>query len=181
MAQNTAGSIDPDRALSPADLRLRRRAIGATQSALAAALGVTPTTVARWERGEQTIGNPEMLKLALERLSTTSSVRPRRTQSAASHTNLPYQLSSFVGRSRDVLEVRRILGEVRLVTITGPGGMGKTRLALEAGAGLTGKYSDGVWFAELAPVSEPGLVALAVARVVRVKDVGAQIIQPGWG
>lgn len=77
--------------------------------------------------------------------------------------NLPAQLTSFVGRERELVEVRRLLEASRLVTLTGAGGSGKTRLALAAAAGLIDAFPDGVWLVELAPLSEPGLIPSAVA------------------
>jgi len=76
--------------------------------------------------------------------------------------NLRAQLTSFVGREREVEAVRADLARARLVTLTGPGGSGKTRLSQEAAAGLTGDWPDGVWVAELAPVRDPGQLAEAV-------------------
>jgi predicted ATPase/DNA-binding SARP family transcriptional activator len=73
--------------------------------------------------------------------------------------NLPGTLTSFVGRARELEEVRGLLRSARLVTLTGVGGVGKTRLALEAVAGLLDDFPDGVWLVELGPVSDPGLVA----------------------
>ena len=73
--------------------------------------------------------------------------------------NLPAPLTSFLGREQDLARLERLLGEARLVTLTGTGGTGKTRLALEAGARVVGRFPDGVWLAELAGVADPGLVA----------------------
>src|SRR4051812_33080381 len=86
--------------------------------------------------------------------------------------NLPVQLSSFVGRERELAEIRRLLGRTRVLSLTGAGGAGKTRLALEAGASLTG-FADGVWLAELAALSHPSLVVQTVAEVFEVRE------QPG--
>jgi predicted ATPase/class 3 adenylate cyclase len=83
-------------------------------------------------------------------------------------TNLPDQLSSFVGRERELLELRMLLAHSRLVTLTGPGGVGKTRLALRLGAELLDGSGGGVWFVDLAPVLDPRLVALTVAAGLRV-------------
>jgi predicted ATPase/DNA-binding SARP family transcriptional activator/DNA-binding CsgD family transcriptional regulator len=88
--------------------------------------------------------------------------------------NLPSPLSSFVGREREMVEARRLLAMGRLLTLTGAGGSGKTRLALEVARGLAGTYQDGVWLVELAPLSEPDLVpqavATAVAKAVAVRE-----------
>ena len=83
--------------------------------------------------------------------------------------NLPAQLSSFIGRDAEVAEVRSLLGRTRLVTLTGAGGVGKTRLGLQVAAGLLDGAGDGVWFADLAPLSDPDLVAVTVADVVGVR------------
>ncbi|MGA8116351.1 MAG: BTAD domain-containing putative transcriptional regulator [Actinocatenispora sp.] len=77
-------------------------------------------------------------------------------------TNLRATLSSFIGREREMAEVRRLLADARLVTFVGPGGAGKTRLATEAAAGLAARYPDGVWLVQLAPVSDPVEVPHAV-------------------
>ena len=79
--------------------------------------------------------------------------------------NLPLQLTSFVGREREVADLEELLtGETRLLTLTGAGGSGKTRLALAVSSRVTECFEDGVWWVELAPISEPELVPQAVAR-----------------
>jgi predicted ATPase/class 3 adenylate cyclase/DNA-binding CsgD family transcriptional regulator len=80
--------------------------------------------------------------------------------------NLPIRLSTFVGRSRELSELRSILTDQRLVTVTGSGGAGKTRLALQAAADSVDSFPDGVWWIELAPLTDPSAVVLAVAQVV---------------
>jgi predicted ATPase/class 3 adenylate cyclase len=77
--------------------------------------------------------------------------------------NLPVQLTSFVGRERELAEVGRLLAATRLLTLTGTGGTGKTRLALQVAAGELEAFPDGVWVAELAPLADPALVPQAVA------------------
>lgn len=84
--------------------------------------------------------------------------------------NLPASLTSFVGREREMLEVRRLLSMTRLLTLTGTGGSGKTRLALEVARDLVGAYPDGVWLAELAPLSDPALVPQSVAAALDVRE-----------
>ena len=84
--------------------------------------------------------------------------------------NLPLQLTSFVGRERELGEVAALLGAHRLVTLTGPGGTGKTRLALQAAADALEASPDGVWLAELGALADPALVPQAVAAAVGVRE-----------
>jgi predicted ATPase/DNA-binding SARP family transcriptional activator len=87
---------------------------------------------------------------------------------AAGGGNLPRQLTSFVGRERERADIARLLGRARLVTLTGPGGCGKTRLALEVAADALAQLPDGAWFVDLASLSDPALVAQAAALAVGV-------------
>ena len=84
--------------------------------------------------------------------------------------NLPAQLTSFVGRDDELNRVSKLLGESRLVILTGPGGTGKTRLAIEAAARLTDQMPDGVWFVALAPVGDALDVPQAVLSVIGPPD-----------
>ena len=88
---------------------------------------------------------------------------------AAAH-NLPVQLTSFVGREREKAEIKRLLATTRLVTLTGSGGAGKTRLAMEAAREMINQSPDGVWLAELAPLSDPALVPTVVAAAAGLRD-----------
>ena len=99
----------------------------------------------------------------------TARAAVHRTASRRRH-NLPVQLSSFVGREREMLEIERLLGRSRTLTLTGPGGAGKTRLAIEAASAQMGGYGAGVWFVDLASVSEPALVIQAIADVFDVRE-----------
>ncbi|MFE2425111.1 ATP-binding protein [Streptomyces hokutonensis] len=83
-------------------------------------------------------------------------------------------LTSFVGRRREVAEIRRTLGSARLLTLTGMGGVGKTRLALEVAANSTRAFADGVWVVDLAPVRDPSAVAIRAATALGVPDLGAR-------
>jgi hypothetical protein len=86
----------------------------------------------------------------------------------ASPGNLRPATTSFIGRESEVAELQGAVKAHRLVTLTGVGGVGKTRLALEVGARLAGEYPDGVWFFELAAVTDPAAVPDAVAAVLGV-------------
>ena len=84
--------------------------------------------------------------------------------------NLPQQPTSFIGREREVAEVKTLLNNTRLLTLTGAGGCGKTRLSLQVAADLLGSQGDGVWLVELAPLSDPTLVPKAVAQALGVRE-----------
>jgi predicted ATPase/class 3 adenylate cyclase/DNA-binding CsgD family transcriptional regulator len=90
---------------------------------------------------------------------------------AAQH--LPVQLTSFVGRDAEMAQVSDILADNRLVTLTGAGGVGKTRLAVQVAAAIAENYADGAWYVDLAPIVDPELVALTMARSLGLPD------QPG--
>jgi predicted ATPase len=85
-------------------------------------------------------------------------------------TNLPVQPTPFVGRERELAEVLALLDSHRVVTLTGPGGSGKTRLALQAAAESIEGYPDGVWFVSLAAVRDPQLIESTIARIVGGPD-----------
>jgi predicted ATPase/class 3 adenylate cyclase len=92
-------------------------------------------------------------------------------------TNLPTPPTALVGREREVSRLLELLrGDVRLVTLTGPGGTGKTRLAVEVAHELVDDFSNGVFFVGLAPLLEPALVAPTVAQVLDVKERGGQLL-----
>jgi non-specific serine/threonine protein kinase len=99
----------------------------------------------------------------------------------ASRHNLPVPLTSFVGREREIAEISVLLGagptETRLLTLTGTGGCGKTRLALQVARGRIDAYADGVWLVELAAIADPALVAPTVASVLDVHSAAQQPIQ----
>ena len=84
--------------------------------------------------------------------------------------NLPVSATSFVGRENEIKEVRNLLLKNRLVTITGSGGCGKTRLSQEIAASLLEQYKDGVWFIDLAPVTDPNLVAKEIIQVLKIQE-----------
>lgn len=85
--------------------------------------------------------------------------------------NLPLQLTSFVGRQREMADLKKLLETTRLLTLTGVGGTGKTRLALQVAGDVLDGYEDGVWIVELAPLADPELLPGAVASILKVRDV----------
>jgi len=88
--------------------------------------------------------------------------------------NLPVQVSSFIGRESELEQTGAALGEARVVTLTGPGGVGKTRLAVQAAGQVAGRYADGAWLCELAPVRDPAGVDGAVAAVFSLTALAGQ-------
>jgi predicted ATPase/class 3 adenylate cyclase len=90
--------------------------------------------------------------------------------------NLPSELTSFVGRERELETVKSLLGSTRLLTLTGPGGCGKTRLALRVASGVLDRFPDGVFFVELASISDPELVPSAIASALRKREEGARSV-----
>ncbi len=88
--------------------------------------------------------------------------------------NLPADLTSFIGRRRELAEIKRLLTTTRLLTLTGTGGAGKTRLALRAAAEMARNFSDGVWVVGLAPIDDPLLITQAVFSALGLQDVSSQ-------
>jgi transcriptional regulator with XRE-family HTH domain len=179
-------------------LRQERLAAGLTQAALAARAGVSVRGIQDLERGAArprrdtqrrliaALALPPARRAAFEAAGAPA---PRGRPAAApppgpppgpggesdgARHNLPLQLTSFVGRERELGEVAALLGGgptgPRLVTLTGAGGVGKTRLALQAAAGALPAYPDGVWLVELAPLADPARVPQAVAAALGVRE-----------
>jgi predicted ATPase/class 3 adenylate cyclase len=94
-------------------------------------------------------------------------------RSLATPGNLPTELSSFIGRKDELAEIGSLLGATRLLTLIGPGGTGKTRLALQVGARMESVFADGVYFVDLAPLADPELVGPTIAHSLGLTDQGA--------
>lgn len=94
---------------------------------------------------------------------------PPRTLESLRH-NLPVQLTSFVGRTEELSELRSLIGSNRHLTVCGPGGVGKTRLALQAVAEETQDFPDGLWWVDLSATTDPSLLTAAIARGLGVRD-----------
>ena len=95
---------------------------------------------------------------------------PLKTLESFPH-NLPVLLTSFIGRAREIADARGLLSNGRLLTLIGPGGTGKTRLSLQVAADLLPSFADGVWFIELAPLTDPLLVPQAIATVFELREL----------
>src|SRR6201993_3854537 len=95
---------------------------------------------------------------------------PLRTRETVVAQHLPVQLTSFVGREAEMNDVRQILADNRLVTLTGAGGVGKTRPGVQVAAGIAGGFGGGVWYVDLAPITDPDLVAVTVIRALGLPD-----------
>jgi len=94
------------------------------------------------------------------------------------NSNLPEPVTSFVGRERELIEIKRLLPRTRLLTLVGVGGLGKTRLALQVSAEVLDAYRDGVWLVQFAPLEDPGLVPQSVATVLGLKEeAGRSLMQ----
>ncbi len=98
---------------------------------------------------------------------------PLRVSGTVVSNRLPVQLTSFVGRNVELTQLWELLVENRVVTLTGAGGVGKTRLAIQVAAQVAGEFGDGVWYVDLAPITDPDLVPVTVLRALGLPD------QPG--
>ena len=101
---------------------------------------------------------------------------PPLDSSGVSPNNLPVQLTSFIGRSKEIREVKQLLSEARLLTLTGPGGSGKTRLALQVAAEMIEDFQNGVFFVPLATITDPGLVASTIAQPLGIPEAAGRSI-----
>ncbi len=98
---------------------------------------------------------------------------PLRTANSVANEHLPVQLTSFIGRQTEMQDIRESLAANRLVTLTGAGGAGKTRLAVQIAASIATEFADGVWYVDLAPIADPEVVPVTAARALGLPD------QPG--
>ena len=98
---------------------------------------------------------------------------PLRVAKAVVSQRLPMQFTSFVGRDADITQVQNLVTENRLVTLTGAGGVGKTRMAIQIAGQIANEFADGIWYVDLAPITDPDLVPITTARALGLPD------QPG--
>ncbi|MGH3146837.1 MAG: ATP-binding protein, partial [Rubrobacter sp.] len=171
-------------------LRHHRNSANITQEDLAARTGLTPQAISLLERGErrrphrytvqklaEALGLEGQDLTGFEKAARRSSTRRSTAQQPRS--NLPASSTPLVGRDREATTVAQLLvGEgVRLLTRTGTGGVGKSRLALEVAARSDKAFADGVVFVPLAPLGDTGLVASAIAETLGIRRVGDQTLQ----
>lgn len=169
-------------------LRQHRRALDLTQKALADEVGCAEITVRRMEADEYKPSN-ELALVLFEKLGIPEFERPqwvRFARGLAKHpdthvasspsrersTNLPIQLTSFIGREKEIAETSQLLEGHHLVTLTGSGGIGKTRLALQVAAKSLASFPSGVWLVEFAPISDPKLVPFTLANLFGLRESG---------
>ena len=122
------------------------------------------------EPSEQTRELYERLKAGKETLDTGPAVSSKEKHKESLKAYLPVPLTSFIGREREVEEIIRLVHKNRLITLTGPGGVGKTRLAIQASNRLMSKLKDDVWWVDLAPLTDDSLVLQAVAQALGVRE-----------
>ena len=168
-------------------LRLLRADAGLTQEELAGAARLSPRTVSDLERGISRTARKDTAVLLADALGLAGQVRgvfvaaaqgrvlaaevlaARAQAPGAFAGNLPVQLSSFVGRTAELAELATAMRRSPLVTVTGPGGVGKTRLALQAAADQLPSFSDGAWLCELHPAGDGETMAQAVLAALRAR------------
>ena len=169
-------------------LREYRFAAGLSQEALAESARLSPAAISTLERGTRRGPQHQTLALLVEALQLGSDERAR--LEAAAHVgrrralarlanvdvavphNLPRLLTSFHGRQTDLAQIEELIASRRLISLLGAGGVGKTRLALEAAHRQSDgdRFSSGVWFVDFAPIRTPELVAATIARILGVRE-----------
>jgi len=168
-------------------LRQKRRALDLTQKALAKQVGCAEITVRRMEADTykpskelalvlfEKLGIPELERAQWVRFARGVAEFPREKldfPTANQRTNLPLSLTSFVGREKEQAEITNILKKKRLVTLTGVGGIGKTRLSVQVASRFFETFPDGIWLVEFAPISDPALVGQVVVKTLGLIDQG---------
>ena len=127
-----------------------------------------------FEPSEQTKTLYERLKAGIEIFETGFTIPVKAKRNESPKTNLPVPITSFIGRKKEVVEIIKLLEKYRLLTLTGAGGMGKTRLAIHSSNKLVSKFKDGVWWVDLVALNDALLVPQSVARAVGVGELPKQ-------
>jgi len=162
-------------------LRRLRKASGLSQEELAHRAGLTSNAVGTLERGERRRPYPHTVRALADALELEESERaefiasiPSRKRVAVAERTLPIPPTPLIGREEDVLALEAVLrqGEARLITITGAGGVGKTRLAVEVASRVAEEFPDGVLFVELAPLRGASLVLPTIAGSLDLRETG---------
>ena len=161
--------------------RHHRRELDLTQAELSQRVGCAPITIRKIEADEMR-PSKQLAELLLDQLGVSVEDRENfirfarggelalSVAAAVPRHNLPHPLSSFIGRQREIAEVKRLIGSSRLMTLTGVGGGGKTRLGLQVARDLVDTFTDGVWWVELAAVTDPALVPHTIAKVFSLRE-----------
>ncbi len=151
-----------------------------SDSARALAEGTLPEGASLRDLGQHRLRDLERAEHLFQLLASGLDVEfPPLRSAAAGTSKLPAQITSFVGREREKEQLLELLGSSRLVTLTGPGGTGKTRLSLQAAAASLDDFPDGVFFVPLATILDPDLLVPTVAAVLGVREVPARPIRDG--
>jgi predicted ATPase/DNA-binding XRE family transcriptional regulator len=170
-------------------LREHRLARGLTQEQVAERAGLSREAISLLERGGRRAPHRATIALLAKTLKLSEAERarllataPKQREQVAATTSvlqgpsltLPTPLSSFIGREQEIIRVQELLLANRLVTLSGPGGIGKTRLALAVALSLLPRFADGAWLVELAALAEGELVPHATAAAIGVREVPGQ-------
>src|SRR5919202_865061 len=160
-------------------LRAYRLAASRSQEELAERAGLSKRAISDLERGERRAPYPTTVRRLAEALELTEPERDTLISAGKEPSgNLPAEVGSFIGRERELIQLQQLLGQARLVTLAGPGGVGKTRLALRLSAQSRDGYVDGAWLADLAPLRDPKLLANTVlAALGRPEEVGRPVLE----
>jgi predicted ATPase/transcriptional regulator with XRE-family HTH domain len=170
-------------------LKYLRRKARLTQRELAIAVGYSDTQISRMEQNQRVPDSMTIQALFVpalyieqepkwvERLLELARIAPEGSEldmggKSTAPNNLPTQLTSFVGRTKEIEEICRLVKTHRLITLTGSGGVGKTRLSLQVGSELLASFPNGVWLVEFAPISDLELVAFTLANIFGLRESG---------